>query len=671
MWLLALLLFSAQSRFAAGSATLIDAYQTPVYLPVISGQLDSTRPPSDTVSQMSNWSSPIVVSPKDDSIWAVNPDSDSISIFRQETPGSLRKIRELPVGRSPWSVAISPDGAKAYVVNRSDGALTVIDAATLSSTATIYLGAEPSAIVLDPQGRTAYVALTAEAAVIAVELANPLEHKRIAVAPMPYALAVTSTGQNTDEGGKSDLYVTHLASVPSNSGENHVFGNREGVITQIDTQRNEVSATVHLAANVQGFPSRMTGITISGNRAWVAHVRTSPDLPNGLTDMVFAAISTIDLNTLEEDIDSYLPLNDQDIFGSPVNNPQIAVPSPNGDRLYVALAGSNLIEVIDISNPERPDLLPFIATGANPLGMAISRGETYAYVLNYLSRSITVLDLETLQSIDEVSSTEETLDPEILRGKVLFNDGVDSRISSGGWFSCASCHFDGWPDGITWHFPDGPRQTPMLWNAGATLPWHWSAALDEPQDVEETILTIQQGTGLLPEYAPSSLGIPRASRSADLDALALYVTNGIRAPALGQPENDTAQLIAAGRELFTLHGCASCHGGAAWTSSALPGPAGALDSDQNGMIDSVLHDVGTVNTLDERGATGFDAPSLLLIQLTPPYLHDGSAPTLESLLRSGHPNPASGGGDLTDDDIETLSTFLRSIDNTSAPIESE
>jgi hypothetical protein len=207
-------------------------------------------------------------------------------------------------------------------------------------------------------------------------------------------------------------------------------------------------------------------------------------------------------------------------------------------------------------------------------------------------------------------------------------------------------------------FPDGPRQTPALWNAGQTFPWHWSAALDEPQDVEGTIELIQRGLGLAPGTDPPLLGAPNAGRSTDLDALATFLAQGIRAPAPPQSSGNAAS----GRSLFQSSGCTACHGGPTWTSSARPGPAGTLDPDGNGMVDAVLRKVGTLNPRDVRGATGFDPPSLLNVALTAPYLHDGSRPTLEALLASGHPDPSGSGNGLDNEEMRRWLFSCVSID---------
>ncbi len=575
--------------------------------------------------------------------------------------GRLEKVAEAPVGQAPWSLAMSPDGRNVYVVDRATGTLVVVDAQSHAVCAVVSVGPEPGAVALNPTGSRAYVTVMSAAEVVVVDTGGYEVIARVPVEPKPYAIAVTDDGDLEDS--DEQVYVTHLLALPSPGGA--AGDGPAGRVTVIDTGANAVVNRITLLPDIHGFPNQLAGIALAGTQAWVPHVRASPDLPNGLTTVVFAAVSVLDLDLGSEDFPARLLLNDQDIFGSPVNNPAAAIPAPDGETLYVVLAGSNLVEVVDVSDPYQPRLVKFLPVGKNPRGLVFSPDGRRGYVMSYLSRSVTVLDLERLEPIAEAPVTAETLAPEVLRGKILFNNATDPRLSRGSWISCASCHPDGGADSVTWMFPDGPRQTPALWYAGQTRPWHWSAALDESQDVEETIQLIQRGLGLAPGADPPLLGPPNAGRSADLDALAAFLERGIRPEAPPPPAGDVAN----GRTLFQSADCNACHGGPRWTSSAMPGPAGALDPDGNGMVDAVLRDVGTLNPLDVRGASGFDPPSLLNVGLTAPYLHDGSRPTLEALLASGHPDPLGSGNGLNPEELIALVAFLRSIGADTPPVE--
>src|SRR5262249_58516867 len=52
-------------------------------------------------------SSPIAITRDDRFVWSVNPDNDSVSVFRVKNDKN-RKIKELEVGKEPWCVAITP-----------------------------------------------------------------------------------------------------------------------------------------------------------------------------------------------------------------------------------------------------------------------------------------------------------------------------------------------------------------------------------------------------------------------------------------------------------------------------------------------------------------------------------------------------------------------------------
>lgn len=602
-------------------------------------------------NQRPSWGAPIAVSPNGEAVWVVNPDSGSVTMIDAE---SLKKAVEITIGQEPWSLVISPDGDSVYALDRAAGTIVVIDARGLKVRAIVPIGPEPGHIALDPGGSLAYVTITTAAEVAVVDTGVLRVVARIPVAPNPYAIAITNDGDV--EADDEKVYVTHLLAFPRPGASEATDDGREGRVTVIDSDTNTVVDQITLLPDAGGFPNVLSGIALAGTRAWVPLVRASPALPNSLTTMVSAGVSTLDLDRRGEDESASIPLNDQRIFGSPVNNPVAAIPEPDSEILYIVLAGSDVVEVVDIAKPDQPRLVRFLPAGSNPRGLALSPDGRRGYVMSYLSRSVTVLDLENLQSIAAVPVTTETLNPEVLRGKHLFNNASNPKLSRGGWMSCASCHPNGGADGVTWIFPDGPRQTPPLWYASQTLPWHWSAALDEPQDVEETVQLIQRGLGLAPGTDPPLLGDPNAGRSTDLDALAAFLQQGIRPPNLPSSAD-----VAFGRKLFQSAGCVSCHGGSTWTSSARPQAIGTLDPDGNGMVDSALRDVGTLNPLDVRGDTGFDPPSLLGVGLTAPYLHDGSIADLEALLTSGHPAPGKSGNGLDDEEIAALVVFLRTI----------
>ncbi len=624
-----------------------------VYAPAILNARTIYQAPSDG---RASWSSPVAVDPSGLVVWVANPDSGSVTRLETLTLETL----EIPVGVQPWSLAISPDGQRVYVVDRAAGKLIELDAQANRVMRRLALGPEPAGIALTPSGRLAYVSLSTSGQVLVVDLERLSVLSHVQVKAWPFAVAVSDNGNSQDDDER--VYITHLLGAPRPGSSEASDDSRQAFVSVISVATNALVDGIALLPDEHGSPNLLRGISLSKDRAWVPVERSAPALPNSLTTTVFASVAALDLAGDREAPENSLPLNDQDIFGSPVNNPMAAIPAPDGQTLYIVLGGSDLIEAVDVSHPGQPRLVGFLPTGRNPRGLALSPDGHWAYVMNYLSRSLTILDLNAFSVIKEIPVTGETLPTEVLYGKIYFNNASNPRLSQGSWVSCASCHPDGGSDGVTWIFPDGPRQTPPLWNAAQTLPWHWSAALDEAQDVENTIQVIQHGLGLAPGVDPPQLGLPNSGRSEDLDDLGAFLSKGIRPVNL--PDSGDASR---GAEIFLTAGCNACHGGPAWTLSALPGPAGTLDPDGNGMVDSALREVGVHNPQDVRGESGFDPPSLLDVGLTAPYMHDGSMPDLEALLSSGHPDPLGHGNGLDEQQIVDLAAFLRTIGPQTAP----
>jgi DNA-binding beta-propeller fold protein YncE len=296
------------------------------------------------------------------------------------------------------------------------------------------------------------------------------------------------------------------------------------------------------------------------------------------------------------------------------------------------------------------------------------------------------------------------------------------KASRGAWSSCASCHDDGHADNVTWIFETGPRQTIPLEgtfarnNLDDQRILNWSAVRGSNTDFNNNARAIQGGDG----FAKNVNGVDKTSQvfnhgptkgiSDSLDAMSEWVAT-VRAPIV--PPMDAAR-EPGGRGLFTSF-CASCHGGAKWTKSRTKGlyqdnpllqvdpigPAfftGVAKNDagvqlQGPQVVSVKRDgkpefflmdnVGTFNPaspIEIRGAgavagqstlgfsafggPGFNSPSLLGVTYSGPYLHDGSALTLEAVMHK-HKLP---GGLVIDDalnvqEVADILAFVRSIDD--------
>ena len=157
-----------------------------------------------------------------------------------------------------------------------------------------------------------------------------------------------------------------------------------------------------------------------------------------------------------------------------------------------------------------------VTAGANagkfPQGIVINRRGTRAYVTNFVSRNISVVDLTQDKVLTTIrtaplpapGSPEEvvTVGAEIFfssRGNFNRPAGAavstTDRLSSEGWQSCSSCHFEGLTDSIVWQFGAGPRKSVPLNatfnpnNPADQRVLNYSAIFDEVEDSRPTSAT--------------------------------------------------------------------------------------------------------------------------------------------------------------------------------------
>src|SRR5262249_38104496 len=201
----------------------------------------------------------------------------------------------------------------------------------------------------------------------------------------------------------------------------------------------------------------------------------------------------------------------------------------------------------------------------NPRGLVINSSDTRAYVSNLISRDVSVVDLGSNTEITRIGSASlpapGSLAAIVLRGEELFNTAIGpagpvvestppaGRLSNFGWGACYNCHPNGHTDGVTWLFPDGPRQSISMEstaehpqpagsminaNGAPLLPsfkqraLNWSAVRDEIQDFELNIRAVSGGEGLIRDGQAVVNLVPTSTtgRDADLDSIAAYIAFG-------------------------------------------------------------------------------------------------------------------------------------------------
>ncbi len=552
-------------------------------------------------------SSAVATTPDGRFIIAVNPDSDSVSVVDAER---LLVVAEIGVGDDPRTLAITPDGGHALVANHGDRTVSAVDLSTLEEVALWPVGAKPYGVVTN--GVNVYVTEFGTGKLRSIELSSGSTVGEIDAGPFPSGVALDL------DGGR--LLVTHLF---------------DGDITIVET--SSFTSQLTISTGLDNNVTQSVSVSPDGTRAYVPQTRSNvSNLTLTFDATVFPVVNVVNL------VEPALISKDRitlDTADEPVSLPFAVAITPKANRAFVLNAGSDAVSVINLETKRG---VAHLVVGSNPRGIAMSPDGAQAYVNNVLDGTLSVIDTAGLSVVETIDLTVIPLDPDILLGKQIFNSAADPVLSTDGWISCASCHFDGGPDRRTWlGFPDGPRNTPALFGVGETLPIHWSGDLNELADVEMTIRNIQAGAGLVAGDALDSLGPDHAGKSVGLDALAAYMDS---LKALPTPHETDPMVFNAGSRVFYASGCAQCH---------IPGT----------FVDGEIHDVGTGDPTLEKNphgrGTSFDTPSLRGLWLTAPYFHDGTAATLGDVLKTGDVHAVA--DDLTDAEISDLLDYLLAL----------
>jgi|CXWL01.1.fsa_nt_gi YVTN family beta-propeller protein len=598
-------------------------------------------------------------------LWTVNPDNNSVSVL-STTDNTL--IVEIPVGGSPRSLAVSPNGS-IWVTNKDSSSLSIIDPSTLAIKQSIALprASRPHGLAFSPDGTAAYVVLEATGQLLKL---NPTTGAQIA------ALAVGANARHVSVDASGSRLLVSRFITPPLPGENTAAVNTTtsgGEVLVINASNLTLTTTVKLKhsdkadTSIQGsgIPNYLGAPVISpdGKSVWVPSKQDNVKrgtLRNGLNldfqNTVRAISSRIDLATLAEDYPSRIDHDNSSVASASSYD-------STGAYLFVALETSRQVEVV---NALGGTSLYRIEVGLAPQGLTVSPDGMRLYVQNFMDRTVSVVDISPLTKNGEFranlvatvkSTNTEKLSATVLRGKQLFYDARDARLARDSYMSCATCHNDAGHDGRVWDITglgEGLRNTiPLKGRAGMKHGFlHWTANFDEVQDFEKQIRSLAGGLGLMTDAQYNAgtrnqpLGDKKAGISADLDALAAYLTslNRFDNSPFRSADASLTPAAVAGKTVFQNKQCASYHTGSGFTNSTDTG---------------TLKNIGTIKSSSGTRLggtlTGIDVPTLRDAWSSAPYLHDGSAQTLAAAVQAHLGNTIAG------TDLDNVAAYLQQI----------
>ena len=449
-----------------------------------------------------------------------NPDN-----FAAAVDNTVGKNGRLTTGAEPWNIVSSPDGRRIFVANSGQDTITVIDAARNEIIGDVDLR---NSVCNDPDRERRF---------------------------QPRGLAVTADN--------SKLYVTRFLSFTKPGGRQADDNGREGLVCRLDinTSSNRISGyrpagAIKLASQVTGFtvdsdldgdqdntsafPNQLQSIVIRGNSAYLPNIAASPQGPQifNVTNQSFVnRIGGAGGSTQSDEGALNLNLGARNPEG---NKLRLFFPNPWGiaftnqsgaGTAYAVSAGSDLLvkvnvaasgelsftvdgdttRYIDLNDPDNP-ATSGVNAGKNPLGIVITDDGDTAYVMNFVSRNVSVVNLTNDMVVKVVKTTDlpqpGSQDERTQAGAEMFfssrgnfnlpaganaNFSTRNRLSQEGWQACSTCHFVGWTDGVIWAFGTGARKSVPLnasfnpHNPSQQRIFNYSAIFDEVEDFEGNI----------------------------------------------------------------------------------------------------------------------------------------------------------------------------------------
>jgi YVTN family beta-propeller protein len=545
------------------------------------------------------------------------------------------------VGSVPRGVTVSPSGDRVFITNSWDDTVSVVDSHTLQIVQTLHTGAEPTGVVVDRAGQTLYVANRLSDDLSVIDLRSGQERKRLLADRGASYLTLSPNGDR--------LYCTHVYP--------RIAGNRtppQSEITVIDTQRQVVIDRI-LLRNVAGVFH--VAISADGKLGVTAQLR-----PKNLVPMAHVEHGWVFGNSLAlfgPDLGGVVqvPLDELDrYFAMPFG---VAI-TPDKSKLYVSAAGSGSVTVISV-----PQLLSFakaapkdvandlsasanyvtarIPVGANPRGLLLSPDGQHLYIPNRMDDSISVVDTATDQLVSTIDLGGRKDYDALRRGERLF---YSARYSFQGQFSCANCHIDATFDGLQWDLePDGFGKDIVdnrsIEDLSGTEPFKWNGG----------------NPNMATECGPRTEKFIYRSQSFDSKELADLVTFVLALPLRPNryhlPGGELTAAQERGKAIFDRasykdgrtipqeNQCRFCHSGPKHTNQKLANVGSGKPTDRSPLV---------------------DVPHLTNVVYSPPYLHDGSARSLEEIWTVFNPKDTHGvTNDLTKDELNDLIEYLRTL----------
>ncbi|MFO0983887.1 MAG: hypothetical protein U1E76_19550 [Planctomycetota bacterium] len=590
----------------------------------------------------------VAVMPDGSKVYVANANGGKVAVVSLGNRAVLTKIK---VGSEPRALVLTPNGSRLFVANELSDSVSVIDTKTDKVITTIDIpadsGSHPRALAVTNDGD-----------------ADDLDEK-VFVAMF---LAVPRAGKTGFDEGQDDSREGRLVAISTATNQlagkvvlaplgDSGFKSNGSVLDFVGTSNGAGGVDAPDPKNPEDvsfatgcFPNQLADIAIHP-RNGLAYVVSTAAAPNGPVKFNVNAqglVSVFDTRNRKEVVSGNTgstvfqkaPLNlDQglknDTATTPViflTNPVAMAWRPDGSEAWIAVQTGNLLVRLTVDDQGIPTInAPQASGGASivridleqpgkgklagkaPRAIVINRAGTRGYVYNFVSRSVSVIDLDARKVVGTVQSSPlpaaGTNEAAVQLGAELFfgGRGPNDRMSSEAWGTCTVCHPDGLADGVTWMFDGGPRQTIPLdgmfnrTNTHDQRVLNWSAVRDENQDFELNTRGVFGGRGLIEDDRPLfAIGGASGATPADSSAIVQYHQFLNKSGTTNVLAGDAAlpQILSARRD-FAL---ATLPDGRIFI---IGGRSGAGNGTLVGAQDAVLEFDPFANEVRRKSSTGF------------------------------------------------------------------
>jgi YVTN family beta-propeller protein len=128
--------------------------------------------------------------------YTANIGSDTVTAFEfASVPPAQSKLLNIPVGKQPEAIDLSPDGKEVWVGLNAEGAIDVVDTAANKVVARINLGERPYRVTFAPDGKNGYATIPNTKELVVIDTATRKEVRRMKLESVPLGLTFSRTGK--------------------------------------------------------------------------------------------------------------------------------------------------------------------------------------------------------------------------------------------------------------------------------------------------------------------------------------------------------------------------------------------------------------------------------------------------------------------------------------------